>query len=114
MKYPLLDQLNQYIAEGFATARKHPRLPLRIYNYSTRAQYNFTAETWPQELRDARGLVLDPDGEIVARGFRKFFNLSQLQNWPAGKPELSSSVGIKGLHPVSCTFSGKSGSVISR
>ena len=87
MKYPLLDQLNKYIAEGFATARAHPRLPLQIYNYSTRAQYNFTAETWPQELRDARGLVLDPDGEIIARGFRKFFNLSQLQNWPAGKPE---------------------------
>ncbi len=41
----------------------------------------------PQELRDARGLILDSDGYVVARGFPKFFNLSQLPDWPAGPPE---------------------------
>ena len=87
MIYPGLDQLKEYVAQGFATARRHPHLPLRIYNYSVKTQYNYTAHTWPKELRDARGLILDEDGLIVARGFPKFFNLSQLPDWPSGQPE---------------------------
>ncbi|HEY3744163.1 MAG TPA: RNA ligase, partial [Bryobacteraceae bacterium] len=62
-------------------------LPLWIHNYSQRAQFEFTAENWPEALRDARGLVLDDEGRIVARGFRKFFNLSQLTRMPEGLPQ---------------------------
>ena len=87
MIYPRLEQLREYVAQGFATARRHPRLPLRIYNYSVKTQYNYTAHTWPRELGDARGLILDEDGIVVARGFPKFFNLSQLPDWPSGPPE---------------------------
>lgn len=86
-RYERLDELNAFIAAGMCTRRKHPELPLWIHNYSQKAQFEFTAESWPEALRDARGLVLDDEGRIVGRGFRKFFNLSQLTRLPEGKPE---------------------------
>jgi RNA ligase len=75
-----------FIAEGMCTRRQHPELPIFIHNYSRKAQYEFTAENWPEALRDARGLVLDQTGDVIARGLRKFFNLSQLTGLPEGKP----------------------------
>lgn len=69
------------------TRRRHPAHPIWIYNYSQKAQFEFSAESWPEALRDARGLVLDEDGHIVARGLKKFFNLSQLVTPPAGPAE---------------------------
>jgi RNA ligase len=86
-QYERLDELNAFIAAGMCTRRKHPELPLYIHNYSQRAQFEFTAENWPEALRDARGLVLDEDGRVAGRGLRKFFNLSQLTRLPEGKPE---------------------------
>ena len=69
------------------TRRRHPEHPIWIYNYSQKAQFEFSAESWPEALRDARGLVLDEEGHIVARGLKKFFNLSQLVTPPAGPAE---------------------------
>ena len=86
-KYERWDELEAFIAAGMCTRRRHPELPLWIHNYSQRAQFEFTAENWPEALRDARGLVLDDDARVVARGLRKFFNLSQLTRLPEGKPE---------------------------
>jgi RNA ligase len=82
-----LDELQAMIARGMCTRRKHPELPLWIHNYSQRAQFEFTAENWPEVLRDARGLVLDENGRVAARGLRKFFNLSQLARLPEGRPQ---------------------------
>ncbi len=87
MEYPRLQELEQFVAGGFCSKRKHPQHPLWIYNYTSRAQHTYGAQNWPEALRDARGLILSPEGFVVARGFRKFFNLSQLQTWPEGKPE---------------------------
>src|SRR3954454_6699686 len=69
------------------TRRRHPELPLWIHNYSQKAQFEFTAENWPEALRDARGLILDEHANIIGRGLRKFFNLSQLTRLPEGQPE---------------------------
>jgi RNA ligase len=85
--YPRLHTLHELVATGYCTRRRHARLPLWIYNYSQRAQFDYKAHDWPQELRDARGLVLDEEGQVVARGFAKFFNLSQLPEVPHGHPE---------------------------
>ena len=87
MLYPRLKTLHELVANGYCTRRRHARLPLWIYNYSQRAQFDYKAHDWPQELRDARGLVLDEQGQVMARGFAKFFNLSQLAEIPAGHPE---------------------------
>jgi len=87
VKYPLLDTLHDFVREGMCTRRRHPEHPIWIYNYSQKAQFEFSAESWPEALRDARGLVLDEDGHIVARGLKKFFNLSQLVTPPSGPAE---------------------------
>ena len=86
-RYERLDELLAMVAAGMCTRRRHATLPLWIHNYSQRAQFEFTAASWPEVLRDARGLVLDDAGHVIARGLRKFFNLSQLERLPEGQPE---------------------------
>lgn len=87
MLYPKLQELHRFVANGYCSRRRHARLPLWIYNYSQRTQFDFKAHDWPDVLRDARGLVLDEAGQVIGRGFAKFFNLSQLTELPAGHPE---------------------------
>ena len=62
--------------EGMISTSPHPTLPLRVYNYTPRAQYS---RTWNNETLTCRGLVADHLGNVVARPFRKFFNASEHQ-----------------------------------
>lgn len=78
MKVNLKD-LNQYIEEGWIEYQDHPSLPLRIYNYSRNCQFE---EYWDHLTLMCRGLVLDHDGNIIARPFRKFFNLEESKHTP--------------------------------
>ncbi len=68
----MLNTLNKYYEEGLLHKQVHPTLPLTIWNYSETVQYN---EKWDQTTIMSRGLVTDDKGNIVARPFRKFFNL---------------------------------------
>lgn len=86
-QYERLDELNAMVAAGMCSRRRHPEYPIWIHNYSQKAQFEFTAASWPEVLRDARGLVIDDEGRVVARGLRKFFNLSQLERLPEGQPQ---------------------------
>jgi len=72
-----LTDLQAMIAGGFITARKHPRFDLTIYNYTDKAQYG---NVWNEATMNCRGLIADGAGQIVARPFRKFFNLEQLEH----------------------------------
>ena len=74
MKYQL-DILNQYIEKGLVVKQDHPTLPISIYNYSRTCQYE---RLWDEITMDCRGLVLDSDGNVVAKPFRKFFNFGEL------------------------------------
>lgn len=65
-----LDLLRTHVANGVVNRRDHPALPLSIYNYSPRCQYD---RLWDAVSRQARGLVLHGD-TIVARPLPKFFN----------------------------------------
>ncbi len=52
----------------------HPTLPLSIYNYSRTCQYE---RLWDDVTMDCRGLVLDSEGNVIAKPFRKFFNMEE-------------------------------------
>jgi RNA ligase len=74
MKYDL-NLLNQYVDKGWVVKQDHPTLPLSIYNYSRGVQYE---KLWDPITLNCRGLVLDTDGNIVAKAFPKFFNYEEL------------------------------------
>lgn len=92
LDWPLMDQM---VTEGFVSARRHESADLTIYNYTQRAQYN---SVWNEATLHARGLIVAGSGELIARPFRKFFNLSQLEAVPKGEPtfheKLDGSLGI--------------------
>lgn len=46
----------------------------RLYNYTPKVQYD---GLWNEVNRQCRGLILGPDGEVLARPFPKFFNVSE-------------------------------------
>lgn len=64
-------RINELVQQGYITARRHPKFPLTIYNYSPKATYE---QVWTEETLMCRGLILADDGEVVARPFDKFFN----------------------------------------
>jgi RNA ligase len=66
--------LQQLIADGYIHVQKHPSAALYIYNYSPKAQYE---RVWNEWTLAARGLILDSEYNIVARPFRKFFNMEE-------------------------------------
>lgn len=65
-----IDRLRSHIAAGIVREQKHSTLPLSIFNYSERCQYE---RIWDDVTLQCRGLVLHGD-RLVARPFRKFFN----------------------------------------
>lgn len=79
----LLDvaQLEKDIANKMIGTSKHPYLPLTIYCYTNATQFK---QYWTRETMVCRGLILDDDGFVVARGPSKFFNYGQ-----KGAPEFS-------------------------
>jgi len=63
------------VGAGYVSANRHPEAQLTIYNYTHRAQYD---RHWNKYTEMARGLILDDKDNIVARPFKKFFNLGEL------------------------------------
>ena len=73
MKYDL-NILNDYIEKGLVIKQVHPTLPLSIYNYSRTCQYG---GLWDDITLACRGLVLDNEGNVIAKPFPKFFNYEE-------------------------------------
>ena len=73
MKYDL-NILNYYIEKGLVIKQVHPTLPLSIYNYSRTCQYG---GLWDDITLNCRGLVLDNEGNVIAKPFPKFFNYEE-------------------------------------
>ncbi|MFD6415772.1 RNA ligase [Streptomyces sp. NPDC060194] len=76
----LLDHglLARALDEGHVRVQTHPSLPLRILNYTEKAQFE---RAWNDVTRRCRGLVVDERDRVLARPYAKFFNLSE---HPAG------------------------------
>ncbi|MCK5015306.1 MAG: hypothetical protein KAS66_15975, partial [Candidatus Omnitrophica bacterium] len=53
---------------------RHPTLPITIYNYSTKTQYE---RSWDIYTRNCRGLIIDDERNVVARPFPKIFNYGE-------------------------------------
>jgi RNA ligase len=70
----MLEVLEKYHNEGLVYKQVHPTLPLTIWNYSEKVQYE---SLWDEVTLQSRGLVTDNNGNIVARPFKKFFNIEE-------------------------------------
>jgi RNA ligase len=71
--------LNKYHGDNLMYKQVHPTLPLTIWNYSEKVQYD---NLWDDITTQTRGLVTDDKGNIVARPFKKFFNDSENKHTP--------------------------------
>lgn len=72
-----IQEINQLIADDYINVQKHPTADLYIYNYSPKAQYD---RLWNECTLACRGLIMNGLDEIVARPFKKFFNLEESEN----------------------------------
>jgi RNA ligase len=91
----MLHLLEKYHQDGLLYKQQHPTLPLTIWNYTEKVQYE---ELFDDITLQCRGLVTDDKGNIIARPFRKFFNLEEGRFTPTEKFEvydkLDGSLGI--------------------
>lgn len=104
MKYSLLSELPELVSKKMISARRHATLPLTIYNYTVASQMTPPA-LWTEAMKDCRGLILDDDGEIIGRPFRKFWNLEQCAEIPAG--EFSVWEKLDGSLGIACSYKGE-------
>lgn len=68
--YDLVDPyvLNDHLDKGLVNTQKHPTLPLLIYNYTQKAQFE---PHWGDETIDyCRGLIVDDNDLVIARPLR--------------------------------------------
>ena len=90
-----LEILNQYQSQGLLYQQVHPTLPLSIWNYSEKVQYD---SLWDDITLFCRGLVTDDKGNVVARPFRKFFNIEEGKHTPTEQfqvfEKMDGSLGI--------------------
>ena len=66
--------LNEYIEQSLIVANKHPEYDIWILNYSPKAQ---SKKFWDEYTMSCRGMVIDAEGNILARPFQKFKNYEE-------------------------------------
>ena len=91
----MLEILNKYHEDGLLYKQVHPTLDLTIWNYTEKVQYE---GLWDEITLMCRGLVTNSKGEIVARPFKKFFNMEEGKHTPTSEFEvyekMDGSLGI--------------------
>lgn len=75
MKYDL-NILQKYLDDELLEVQSHPTLPLKIYNYSRGCAFE---KKWDEITLAMRGTVLDLEGNLIAKGYDKFFNYEELK-----------------------------------
>lgn len=71
----MLGKLKIYESKGLLYSQVHPTLPLSIWNYTDKVQWE---GLWDEITLQCRGLIIDNDNNVIlARPFKKFFNLSE-------------------------------------
>lgn len=72
-----IKKIDRAISSGHISMQEHPAGGIFIYNYTQKCQYD---GAWDETTMQCRGLILDRSGNIIARPFKKFFNLSEHDN----------------------------------
>lgn len=71
-----IETLNRYYEDGLLYKQTHPTLPLTIWNYSEKVQYE---GLWDEVTVQCRGLITeDTTGRILVCPFKKFFNYEEV------------------------------------
>lgn len=105
------DLIAPYVEKGLVSRQEHPNasLGLSIYNYTQKCQFG---KAWDEITLQCRGLILDADGNIIARPLKKFFNWEEHQGpIPNRRPEVYEKMDgslfiatlLKGVTPVFAT-----------
>lgn len=68
------EEIENRIKLGHVIRQWHPNGRLQILNYGPTVQYE---KLWDDITMQTRGLILDTDYNVVARSFRKFFNIEE-------------------------------------
>lgn len=92
-------ELGQMLDEGYVQVRYHPDYPYAIYCYTKLAMFD---RKWNNTTMTCRGLIVNEDtGEILARPFKKFFNVGEPSapvweqtDWVTVYDKLDGSLGI--------------------
>lgn len=66
--------LEDYKQSHLLRSQKHNTLPLLIWNYTEKVQYD---SLWDEVTTACRGLITDTEGYVIAKPFSKFFNIEQ-------------------------------------
>jgi len=66
--------LDTYIENGLIMSNKHPEYDIWILNYTPKTQ---SKKLWDVYTISCRGLIIDVDGNILARPFQKFKNFEE-------------------------------------
>jgi RNA ligase len=69
-----LKTLEKYYEDGLLYKQTHPLLPLTIWNYTEKVQYE---RLWDEVTIQCRGLITSGD-KVIVRPFKKFFNYEEL------------------------------------
>lgn len=81
----MIDTLRQYETDGLLYSQTHPTLPLIIWNYTQKVQYE---GLWDDVTISARGLVTDTNGNVISKGFSKFWNIEECKHTPTNDFEV--------------------------
>jgi len=104
----MLQELRHLEAEGLVRCVSHNELPLLVWNYTPIVQFG---KSWGDYslLRQCRGLITDTNGNIVGRGFAKFFNWEehQLSEFPTATCQIEVSEKIDGSLLIVCRYGDK-------
>ena len=93
----MISKLNKLNEIGLVEKQSHPLLPLIIWNYTRKVQYE---DLWSHDplLVECRGLITDYDGNIIARPFKKFWNIEENKHVPTHdftvQEKMDGSLGI--------------------
>lgn len=79
---PLIEEM---IERKYINVQKHPDADLWLYNYSKSAQVD---HMWNEATLQCRGIIVDANGDVVARPFEKFYNYEELEGLGISVPNL--------------------------